>query len=363
MAAVAAQAGKGPIPIPALSGDPTKAAAKLSQLGLVPHPVKQLATVPINQVAGTIPAAGSKVPKGAQVDLIISNGSPQLSYDNGQTISVINPTTGKPSGEVPAGTGGTQVEAAWSNDGTQIVYSQNGQLVLDNPKDKSVKPFQMTSPQPGITNLDPSFAPTNSKHIVAFIQRSASGTALCFATVGPFALNRSCTNAPGWELGNQVNWAPGGQTILVFGAQNGGHTFGLLAFNSNVAFSTQASDWGHGTLQTNDSVAGQGVVAGAFSPNGKKMALVSNIGTGAFNLYIVRAGNFNPNVSQQLPVSACQVAWRSDSQAVAVMQPNGVCSSTAFGTISAINLATPRNPTTLTSLGAHPAWQPVATGG
>ena len=40
-----------------------------------------------------MPAAGSKVAKGAQVDLIISNGSPQLSYDNGQTISVINPTT------------------------------------------------------------------------------------------------------------------------------------------------------------------------------------------------------------------------------------------------------------------------------
>ena len=365
VAAVAAQAGKGPIPIPALSGDPTKAAAKLSQLGLVPHPVKQLATVPIGQVAGTIPAAGSKVPKGAQVDLIISNGSPQLSYDNGQTISVVNPSTGKPSGAVPAGAGGTQVEAAWSNDGTQLVYSQNGQLVLDNPNDKSVKPFQMTTPQSGITNLDPSFAPTNSKHIVAFIQRSANGTtALCFATVGPFALNRSCTNAPGWELGNQINWAPGGQTILVFGAQNGGHTFGLLAFNSNVPYSTQGSDWGHGTLQTNDAVSGEGVVAGAVSPNGKKMALVSNIGTGNnFFLYIVPAGNFQPNASQQLPVSACQVSWRSDSQEVAVMQPNGMCTSTALGTISAISLANPLSPRTLTSLGAHPAWEPVPTGG
>ncbi len=64
VAAVAAQAGKGPIPIPALSGDPTKAAAKLSQLGLVPHPVKQLATVPIGQVAGTIPGRRLEGPQG-----------------------------------------------------------------------------------------------------------------------------------------------------------------------------------------------------------------------------------------------------------------------------------------------------------
>jgi beta-lactam-binding protein with PASTA domain len=363
VAAVAAQAGKGPIPIPSLTGDPTKAAAQLSQLGLVPHPVKQLATVPIGQVAGTIPAAGSKVAKGALVDLIISNGSPQLSYDNGQTISVINPSTDKPSGTVPAGSGGTQVEAAWSPDGTQVVYSQNGELVLDNPNDKSVKPFQLTAAQPGVTNVNPSFAPTNSAHIIAFIQRSSSGAKLCFATIGKFALNSSCTSAPGWDLGGQVAWAPGGQTILVLGTKNNGANFGLLAFNSNVAFSTQGSNWGQGTLQTNDSVSGQGVFAGAFSPNGKKMALVSNIGTGTFNLYIVPTNDFTPNTSQELPGSACQVAWRSDSQELAVMQPSGLCSPTALGTIVALNLANPRSPTILTNQGAHPAWQPVPTGG
>jgi hypothetical protein len=87
-AAVAAQAGTGPIPIPALNGDPVAAATKLSQLGLAPTPVKRLANVPVGQVPGTIPAAGAKVAKGATVDLLISSGSPELSYDDGQHVHV-----------------------------------------------------------------------------------------------------------------------------------------------------------------------------------------------------------------------------------------------------------------------------------
>ena len=132
LAAVAAQAGKGPIPIPSLSGDPTAAAGKLSQLGLVPVATRRLATVPVGQVAGTVPAAGAKVAKGAQVDLLISSGSPRLSYDDGHAIHVIDPATGKPSGRVPAGAG-PDVEAAWSPDGTHLVVSEGGRLVLDQP--------------------------------------------------------------------------------------------------------------------------------------------------------------------------------------------------------------------------------------
>ncbi|HEY7970294.1 MAG TPA: PASTA domain-containing protein, partial [Candidatus Limnocylindrales bacterium] len=130
LAAVAAEAGKGPIAIPALAGDPTAAAGKLSQLGLVPVPTKRLATVPLGALAGTVPPAGTKVPKGAQVDLLISSGSPQLAFDDGRAIHVIDPTTGKPSGKVPAGPG-PAVEASWSPDGTHLVVSDGGRLVLD----------------------------------------------------------------------------------------------------------------------------------------------------------------------------------------------------------------------------------------
>ena len=362
VAAVAAQAGKGPIAIPPLTGDPTAAAGKLSQLGLVPVATKRLATVPAGQLAGTIPAAGAKVPKGAQVDLLISNGSPHLSFDDGHAIHVIDPTTGKPAGRVPADAG-PSVEAAWSPDGTHLVVSDGGRLVLDQPAAPGAGPHPLTPPTPGVEDLNPAFAPTTKALIVAFIQRSAAGARLCFATIGPFALNADCTAAAGWDLGGEVDWSPDGSTILVLGTRNRGANFGLIAFTSNVPFSTHAADWGHGTLQTNASVPGQGVFAGEFSPDGKRTALVSNIGSSDFHLYIVPAGTFSPSPAQQLPVRACQVSWRSDGQELAVMQPDGLCSPTATGTVVGVDLSNPRTPTTLATQAAHPQWQPVANGG
>jgi len=362
LAAVAAQAGKGPIAIPPLRGDPTAAAGKLSQLGLVPVPTKRLATVPIGTLAGTVPPAGAKVPKGAQVDLLISSGSPQLAYDDGNAVHVIDPTTGKATGSVAAGPG-PAVEASWSPDGTHLVESEAGRLVLIQPNARGAAPFELTPPMPGVEDLNPSFAPTTKALILAFVQRSSNGARLCFATIGRFALNSDCTAAPGWDLGGQVVWSPDGSTILVLGTRNHGANFGLLAFTSNVPFSTHAADWGHGNLQTNASVAGQGVFAGAFSPDGKRMALVSNIGSTDFHLYVVPAGTFSPSPAQQLPVRACQVSWRSDGQELAVMQPDGLCGPTATGTIVGVDLSSPRMPTTLATRAAHPEWQPVANGG
>ena len=362
LAAVAAQAGKGPITVPVVQGDPTVAAGRLSQLGLVPVPIKRLATVPVGQLAGTVPVAGSKVARGAQVDLLISSGSPELSYDDGQAVRVIDPTTGKRAGTVPAGVG-PQVEAAWSADGTHLVVSEAGQLELVQPGSPGAKPFMLTQPPPGTADVNPAFAPTTKALIIAFVERSAKRAQLCFATIGRFALNSDCTSAPGWDLGGQVDWSPDGSTILLLGTRNHGANFGLLAFTSNVPFSTHASDWGHGSLQTNASVAGQGVFAGAFSPDGKRMALVSNIGSADFHLYVAPVGNYSATPAEQLPVRACQVSWRSDSQELAVMQPDGLCSPTATGTLVGIDLSDPRRPTILATHAAHPSWQPVPSGG
>ena len=241
--------------------------------------------------------------------------------------------------------------------------SDGGRLVLDQPNAPAAAPFALTPPTPGVEDLNPAFAPTTKALIVAFVRRSPGGARLCFATIGRFALNADCTAAPGWDLGGEVDWSPDGSTILVLGTRNHGANFGLLAFTSNVPFSTHAADWGHGTLQTNASVPGQGVFAGEFSPDGKRMALVSNIGSSDFHLYIVPAGTFSPTPAQQLPVRACQVSWRSDGQELAVMQPDGLCSPTATGTVVGVDLSNPRTPTTLATQAAHPQWQPVANGG
>jgi DNA-binding beta-propeller fold protein YncE len=324
--------------------------------------VVRIAPVAAGQLAATIPAAGASVAKGATIKLVVSSGTPQLAYDDGQTIHVINSATLKASGTVPPGTG-PAVEASWSPDGTHVIYSENGQLVIDQPDVAKAVPFQLTAAQPGVSDLNPAFAPTLKALIIAFVQRTTTGAQLCVATIGRTALSPSCTSAPGWDLGGQVEWSPDGSTILVLGTQNAGNTFGLIGFTSKVPFSTKASDWGTGTVETATTTPDQGVFAGAFSPDGKHMALVSNVGTSGFFLYIVPSGDFKPTPAQQLPVPACQIAWRSDGRELAVMQPNGPCGPDAIGTIVGVKPAHPHHPFVLATQAAHPAWQPIPAGG
>ena len=89
------------------------------------------------------------------------------------------------------------------------------------------------------------------------------------------------------------------------------------------------------------SVAGQGIYAGAFSPNGKKIALVAgSTATADFNLYIVPVmprGNYQPTQTLAVYPGACQVSWSPDGQELAVMTPSTGCEPKAVGTIVAIN--------------------------
>jgi hypothetical protein len=232
------------------------------------------------------------------------------------------------------------------------------------PGVKGSNPAIITHPPAGATDRNPAFAPTPKAIVVAYVQTTASAAhQLCFASVTKFAQTNTCSTVPGWDLGGQISWSPDGQTILVLGTRNGGRNFGLLAFSSSVAFSGQASNWGQPSIETNAQVPGQGIFAGAFSPDGKKMALVAGSNAGGFNLYIVKPNDFSPTPQDAVPgVSACQISWRSDSQELAVMQPNGPCGPLAEGKILGVALSNPTDLHLLAPLGAHPAWQSVPGG-
>jgi beta-lactam-binding protein with PASTA domain len=359
-AAAAAAAKGGQVTIPKLTGTPTAAAAQLSQLGLVPSTSQRLSSKPRGALIGSTPSAGTQVKAGTKVAVLVSAGFPDLAYNTATAVQIVNGATGKPTAKVPPSTQG-QEEAAWSPDGTHLVYRQGNGLALLNTGKTGAQPVMLTGTEANAH--DPAFAPTTKANILTYVEDHSGSSQLCFATVGPYVLSPSCTSDPGWELGRQISWAPDGSSLLVFGVQ-AGHpgTFGLIEFVSNVPFSTQASSWGHGTLVTNDSHPNEGVIAGVFSPSGKQMALIANFGGSGFHLYLAPADEFTLAQAKALPVAACQVSWRSDEQELAVMQADSPCQDTT-GNIVTISPANPSVETVLTTGAAGPAWQPVTLHG
>ena len=359
-AGAAGAAAKGAeVTIPKLKGSPTAAAAELSQLKLEPSTAERLSSSAKGALVGSVPPAGTKVKAGSKVTVLVSAGFPDLSYDNGTSVQVVNGATGKPALKVPPAQG--QEEASWSIDGSHLVYRQGNGLELLAAGKSGAQPIALTGTEANAH--DPSFAPTTKANILAYIEQHGSSSQLCFATVGPYVLAPSCTSHPGWELGRQVVWAPDGSSILVFGVQ-AGHpgTFGLIEFVSNVPFATQASNWGHGTLVTDDSTLNKGTIAGVFSPNGKKIALISNIAGGGFQLYLASAEDFGLTPPTEQLGSACQVSWRSDGEELAVMRADGACQEQS-GAILTFSLAKPSAKDEIATDAAHPAWQPVTLHG
>ncbi|HUO72197.1 MAG TPA: PASTA domain-containing protein [Solirubrobacteraceae bacterium] len=354
-------AGK-PVVIPALSGDLRTAAQRLSQLGLIPTSAKRIAPSPGGALVGTEPAAGATVPAGSQVKLLVSAGFPALAYDDRATVRVVDPVSGRLRVAAPPSLQ-PQQEGTWSPDGSDVVFSQGGQLVIWATGRPGSQPAALTPS--GSDDHDPAFAPSARVSVLAFIDEHGGGGRLCFAALGPNQLNPDCTGYPGFALTHQISWSPDGRAVLVAGVKNGsgGSVFGLIEFTSNEPFTTDARAWGQGRLVTDTSRVGHGILAGAFSPDGKQVALVSNIGTGGFYLFLAPRGDFALAPPAQATASpACQVSWRPDGHELAVMQADLLCkeSSGAILTLDPTQLNLEHR---VATQAADPAWQPLASGG
>jgi beta-lactam-binding protein with PASTA domain len=355
-----------PVPLPVISGNPAVAAQHLSQLGFVPTSTEQFSSSPRGTLVGTNPPAGTPVSRGGKVQLITSAGWPKLAYDDGSTIYLAG-SSGTLATKLPA-SGQHQDEASWSPDGTSVVYVQgpasSGQLFSRAANNPAAPPRALTGPSSD--DHDPAFAPTTTHKVLAYIDDSAGGSKLCLGVVGANPISPACTSHPGWTLGRQVAWSPDGTKILVLGIKDSsnGSVFGLIEFVSNQAFSTQASLWGQGAVVTDTSQPGHGVIAGAFSRDAKHIALVSNIGTDGFYVYVAPPNDFKLAApAKALGVMGCQVAWRPDSQELAVMQADGLCTPAMLGSIVGVNPSAPGALTPIATQAENPAWQPLSLGG
>lgn len=352
--------------LPALTGATAAAAAQqLRDLGFTPKSVLQFSSEPKGQLISTNPSSGSSLLPGATIQLNVSAGYPDISYDDGSQVQVVDGATGNPAGSNPPNP--PTDEATWSPDGSELVYVQgvaanSGQLMLFMPNEQGAQPVALTGP--GSNVRDPAFAPNGQ--VLAFIDRSQGFGRLCFATVSTSTVlnTNNCTSHAGYDLGASISWSRDGKSILVFGVDRSDPSqYGLIIFGTSVAFSPNAAVWGLGNLAT----AGQNVIAGAFSPDGQRVALVSDFNQSAFHIFIAPANTFDVTKATMTLGQACQVSWRSDSQALAVTQGSSCIPDSSgqypTGNIFTFTLADPHQLTQVGYGAENPSWQPLSLSG
>lgn len=309
-------------------------------------------------VIATAPAAGSKVKPGAIVSPTVSAGFPNLAFDDGSGIGVVSGYTGA---QVARFGAGSDSSPTWSPDGNTVVYTTGPVLLATDVKHPKKAPSQLTAGASGVTWSNPAFAPSTGKRVLAVI-RHESADALCFLNVSnPQKGPPGCIAVPGWTL-SEIGWSPDGRSLLVSAASTASPgTFGLLRFVGTVPFAANPARWRtNGTLAT-PTGADQGVLAAQISPDGASMAVISDLGTGSFRVGLTTPTDLSLKKLKLLPLRGCDVAWRSDSVEIAVVESDPAC-HTPIGSIVGLQPAKPRQLRMLAFTGEHPSWQPVRLG-
>jgi beta-lactam-binding protein with PASTA domain len=353
-----AAAAKKNITVPPINGRTANVYSQaVGQLGLIPNEDRQISSLPAGSLISVNPAPGTKVAKDTAVKLVVSEGMPDIAFDTYTQIQLVDPVNGKPVGKA-VGPDPTSLEPSFSPDGQEFVYRSASRVFLAptaHPKRAAV----IYDGSDLYTNV--TFSPDLKRNVVAFDRQLNGNGDLCLGTISNQHLNGLCLPDDGWNLGRSLSWSPDGRQILAFGSRPGNsQIFGLIRYSTRKPFSTNPADW-HGSVVTDVSQPGQGVIAGAFAPSGKQVALVSNIGSPFFRVVLAKPGSLASG-GKSLPVHACEVAWRPDGQEMAVVQSDAAC-RTQLGSVVRVSISDPRQQFVVASSGRHVAYQGLASAG
>ncbi|HEX4107626.1 MAG TPA: PASTA domain-containing protein [Solirubrobacteraceae bacterium] len=356
-AAAAAAAAAKKVIVPPIAGKKEAAYAQaVGAAGLVPKVVPTIEPQKVGTLTSVRPGPGTSVKAGSSVQLLVSAGIPDVVYDNGSSLTFVNPMSGAVVSTV-TGPDPVATEVSFSPHGTLFVYRSATRVFMAQAK-KPTKPMVIYSGPDTLTNV--TYAPDPKTSVFAMVRTIEGIGALCLSGFKNKQLHPQCLPDDGWNLGRSVSWRADGREILVFGTKPGNpSTFGILRFTSRKAFSTDPANW-HGHVASQVDEPGHGVIDAQFSPSGKQVALVTNLLSAYFQVVITSPAHLIPSKGKALPVHACQVAWRPDGLELTVVQSDDLCTE-APGSVIRFYVADPHLLDTLGANGMNPVYAGLAS--
>ncbi len=354
------------IVVPAFQGKKLDAYAKeAADLGIVPVVKKVFNDAPAPTLVGTEPPGGTKVANGAKVQVLVSVGQPQVVFTNGKDILRMNGATGKKFDPIAASPA-KETDPTWSADGTHVAYVADGRIFMKDITKKDAKAITLSAEGDEFDNL--AWAPTADVNLLAMVKKDGDDTNLCLGQITKDPMKINCFAEPGFALARTVRWAPDGRSILAFGIKGGFSTgtFGIVRWKVKAkkpSFSPDPADWSKGHFVTPIKTVNKGVIDAAISPDGKRLALVSNQGSSFFRVWLAEEGDFALTSAKPTPVRACKVTWRGDGQVLLVVQADALCSAEDAGAIERFAANDVKDHKELNPLGDDPVFQPMTLGG
>jgi beta-lactam-binding protein with PASTA domain len=360
----------GQIRVPAIEGQDTKTYAKtLADLGIVPVTKNAFSDAPVGKPFDTKPVPGSPVKAKQKVTVLISIGQPDVVYSNGKNILRINGANGSKLPAV-ADTDAEEKDPTWNPVGTHVAYTADGQLMLKDVTKDNTRPVPLRPASEHYGDL--AWAPNPEANVIAMRSDplNSDDNDLCFAEVRRDATDISCKAEPSFAPTRAMHWSQDGRTILSVGVplpRSG--KFGIVRWTlkqGKQPFSPNEADWNKGKFVSDIDTAGKGVLDAAFSPDGKQIALVSNIGSSSFRLWLAentgKADDFLLTTAKATPTRACKVSWRSDSQVVIVVQGDALCGE-EVSSLARVDVGSVRDERGLSAVGDDPSFRPPAAAG
>jgi beta-lactam-binding protein with PASTA domain len=350
--------GEKDIVIPAIAGAKLDDyAAKLADDELVPQTKRVFDASPTGTLFATEPPGGTKAAAGDKVTLLVSAGFPQLAFDDDKNIQLVNGANGKkldPIAKSPS----REKDPTYSPDAANVAYISSGRVFLKDMEKPDATAIPLT--KDGDEYADPAWAPTADVNLIAVARKDGDDTNLCLGQVTKDGMTPRCINEPKFQIGRSIHWAPDGKTIIAFGVRQLGE-FGMFRWRSKKPFSPDPNDWGTGKLVTDTSKTNEGVLDAAWSPDGTRLALVSNQGGGPFQLYLGKKDDFLLTAAKPTTVRACKIAWRSDGEALVVVQADEDCQE-SVGSLVRLPVKNPKDQTEVGFNGDNPVFQPLTLG-